>query len=84
MAKIFRAGMSLDELARQARAHYADKATIAAEKWEAKRRVMTENYKRLPFGNLVKSNYERAINAARYRYGDPDKWETNWKDAVSK
>jgi len=74
---------TLEEMASIGAEKLRRKASIMARNWEAMKSIMKTHYDALPFGPTRKANYKAAIDAARYRAPDPDKWATNWKAKMS-
>lgn len=77
MAKIYKPGMTLEELARLAKGRYSAKEETAKASYNAMKSTMKSNYGKLPFGPTRKSNYEKRIETAVLRF-DPDKWESHY------
>jgi len=75
--KIYKPGMSLEELARQAKARYAEAESKAKTNWDAMIPTMHANYDALPFGPTRKSNYKLKVTAGKLRF-DPDEWERRY------
>lgn len=73
-----------------AKEKYARKTANAAAKWNASKGRMNSNYAAgvarflgtSPSATVV-SNYQAGINAAQYQGGDADKWERNYRAAMT-
>jgi hypothetical protein len=73
-----------------AKEKYARKTANAASKWNAAKGRMNSNYASgvarflgsAPSATVV-SNYSAGINAAQYTGGDPEKWERNYRAAMT-
>jgi len=83
MPKIYRPGMTLEELARLAKARYSAKESVAKENYNAVKDDMISAYNALPFGELKKRHYAERIRVATLRF-DADKWEREWKREMSR
>jgi len=71
------AARTLEEMAAKGYAKATAKAEYISTAWEKAKERMIKHYKALPFGPTRKTNYERAIRAAKHRQ-DWDKWRDNW------
>lgn len=80
--KIYKEGMTLDDLAKEAAKRYAAKEAIAKIAYNKMKDVMATNYDKLPFGDYRKLMYKTKIKDAVLRF-DPERWETKWKKAMS-
>jgi len=74
-----------------AKAKYARKAAAGAAKYNAAKGSMPGNYSRgvaeflgRPPGPLTTQAYQAGIAAAQYRAGDPEKWERNYVESMSR
>ena len=72
------AGRTLEEMASKGRRKLSEKAGVMAEKYNAKKPYMKEEYARLPFGPITKKSYNAGVDAGEYRAPDPDKWGRNF------
>lgn len=77
MAKVYRPGMALEELARLGKAKYAEKEVTAKRNWDAMIPTMHTSYDALPFGPSKKANYKTRVVAGKLRF-DPDAWERKY------
>lgn len=63
---------------------------IGEQKWNASKAVAASHWTAamaaagLPAGPLTQSAYQAGMSAAAYRGGDPDKWERNLREAMSR
>ncbi len=65
---------TLEEMVAKGRRKLETKAPIMAEKYEAAKPSMKEEYGRLPFGPITKRAYNAGVDAGVYRAPDADKW----------
>jgi len=77
VAKVYRPGMTLEELARQAAANYAAKESSAKASWDAMIPTMHASYDAMPFGPTRKANYKREVTSGKLRF-DSAKFESHY------
>jgi hypothetical protein len=69
---------------------YANKAQIAAAKWNAAKGQMAANWAAglaeagAAPGPLMSQAYQAGLATAQYRMGSADKWERNFRAAMSR
>ena len=73
---------SLEEMASKGAEKLTRKADIMARNYDAAKSRMKAHYGAVGFGPTRTSNYNAAIDAARYRIPDVNKWRENWLDAM--
>jgi len=78
------AAKTLEEMAARGRRKLTEKAGVMAEKYNAAKSRMKEEYGRLPFGPLTKRAYGAGVDAGEYRAPDPDKWGRNFVAGAGK
>jgi hypothetical protein len=75
---------TLEEMVDKGRRKLATKAPVMAEKYEAAKPTMKEEYGRLPFGPITKRAYSAGVDAGVYRAPDADKWGRKFTAGVSR
>lgn len=75
---------SLEEMVAKGRRKLTAKADTMAEKYNASKSDMKEEYGRLPFGPITKRSYNAGVDAGVYRAPDPDKWGRKFAAGASK
>lgn len=73
-----------------AKEKYARKMATAASNWNAAKPRMSSNWSSgmsqflgSPVSGARTAAYQAGINSANYRGGDPDKWERNFRAAMT-
>jgi len=75
---------TLEEMVAKGTRKLASKGPVMAEKYNAAKGQMKEEYGRLPFGPITKRAYGAGVDAGVYRAPDPERWGRRFVSGVSK